>query len=606
MDLSGLPSWDTCTFTAAIHTSALLPRLRFALGSPARDMMLLFHLIWSALVSVQFAHLALMDEVTSEFVCLDRTCYSVSWDSQRYSKAKKSCKDKKGQLLTLKNSVLADAIDMFMDRAHKEDARVWIGLEHPRTTKCTDLQQPLRGFTWVTGDSDTDYTNWKDDEQKCDALPLCVTVRKDGTWEETNCDIKAQGYLCEISYVSLCSPLNLTSSYHVTYYHPAFGKVYIGGSVFPPGTIAEISTVPDITGLSCEKKSDGSVTWSREPPGAWSCQIENGGCEHECIDISGIAECKCPSGSQLKEDNRGCTKPCDPSPCSQHCAEVSDPPGFLCICSEGYTIAADGKTCEDIDDCAVNPNICEHHCTNTIGGFFCGCEPGFEMGDATCEPGENCGSLCLDVNECSNPTTLCEHGCENFPGGFRCYCDEGFVIDDKNSNKCKRFCNTSFCEADCDINNNDSCQCPEGYIVDQNDDGDKICTDLDECDSSDCDWTCINTFGSYLCTCPEGYTAYNSACIPPAEGSGGTEPPSETPTQSSPPTTRPPDIHSLQPAMLLGICIGIISMLTVLLAILCHMLRKHYIEEHALDYKCKNAEKDMVLQQVMTDPQHKL
>ncbi|XP_056423761.1 thrombomodulin-like [Hyla sarda] len=566
--------------------------------------MLLLHILWTALLSMHLVHLALLDEVPSEFVCLDSTCFSISWDSQRYSKAKKSCKVKKGQLLTVKNSVKGDAISMFMARAHKEDARVWIGLEHPPRSKCTDLLQPLRGFRWVTGDNHTDYTNWRNGEQKCDASPLCVTVHKDGTWEETSCDYKADGYLCEISHSLPCSPLTLPPSYTITYYHPALGMGTIGDPVVPPGTIAEISTFPITTNLSCVDKSDGTVAWSRETPGPWSCLIENGGCEQDCVEVSGTAECKCPSESELKADLRGCTKPCDPSPCSQHCVPDPSPPGFFCMCSEGYTLAADGKTCEDIDDCAANPNICEHHCTNTIGGFVCGCKPGFEMVEATCDPGDTCGSVCLDIEECLHPLTLCEHGCENFPGGYRCVCDEGFVIDEKNPQKCKRFCNTSFCEAECDIY--ESCKCPEGYIVDQNDDGDNICSDLDECESSICDWLCINTFGSYSCTCPEGYTALDDTCIPPPEGSGDTEPPSSTPPPTSSPTSRPPDIHSVQPAMLLGICIGIISMLTVLLAILCHMLRKHYIEEHALDYKCKNAEKDVVLQQVMTEPQHKL
>ncbi|XP_063774684.1 thrombomodulin-like [Pseudophryne corroboree] len=560
-------------------------------------LLLLLHTVCAALLSAHLAHLAPLDELALEFVCLDQACYSVSWMNKRFAKASKSCSDIQGHLMTVKNSVQADAIALLMGKVEKADARVWIGLEQPYKNRCTDTLQPLRGFTWVTGGSYTDYSNWKSGEQKCGAL--CATVRKDATWEEIDCDSKADGYLCEISYFSSCNALTVPADYNVTYYHTSLGFGLSGGPVFPPGTNAVISTFQDT--LFCLDKGESGGVWSSNAPAAWTCLIMNGGCDHECVEVSGTPECQCPPGSQLKADKRACSTPCDPNPCSQLCVSHSESPGFFCMCSEGYNLADDGTTCEDIDDCAVNPNICESHCTNTIGSFVCSCKPGFEMVDE-CEDRGECQAECQDIDECINPATLCEHDCENYPGGYRCVCVEGFVIDEKKPNKCKRFCNTSFCEAECDVNNKDKCQCPDGYIVDENDAGDPICTDVDECDSVSCDWSCTNLFGSYQCICPEGYTVQHTKCIPPEEGSGGTETPSEiTP---SPSTT--PDIPSLQPAMLLGICIGIISMLTVLIAILCHMLRKQSMEQQALDYKCKNTEKDVVLQQVKSEPQRTL
>ncbi|XP_075122674.1 thrombomodulin-like [Leptodactylus fuscus] len=538
-------------------------------------MLLLRCLTYSALIVAQGA---LQDSLDAQFVCEGSGCFSVHWNTMRFPKCRGQCKVRGGDLVTVKTPVQAAVIAMLMAKAPKDDARVWIGLEHQYSSQCTDLLERLRGFTWVTGDSYTEYANWKKYEQKCG--PLCVTVHKDETWEETPCDYKADGFLCEISYSSTCPSLDLPSSYNVTYYHQALGVSHTGGDKFPPGTIAEISTFPGITELQC----DETGAWSRKTPGAWNCQIGKGGCEHECIDETGMAECRCPSGSELKADHRGCTKPCDPSPCSQLC--VPDPPGFLCMCSEGYTLGADGKSCEDIDDCAANPNICSQICNNTIGSYECECHPGYEKGP------HDAHDNCEDIDECD--TVMCEHECVNLPGGYKCVCPEGFVLDENDGKKCNEFCNTSTCKADCV--KGQKCQCPKGYILDQTEDGANICTDMDECVNSDCDWACKNTPGSYICTCHEGYTLHNGVCIPPTEA----------PFYTPPPTSRPEDIYSLRPTIMWGICSGILSMLIVLIAMMCHRMRRHYIYQHDLDYNYKSTDKDVVLKKIMMEPQWKI
>ncbi|KAM5164568.1 thrombomodulin-like [Mantella aurantiaca] len=565
--------------------------------------MLTFCTIWALMALAQPAPLGEIPS-TSEFLCLEKACYSISWEKKQFAKAKTMCEAKNGQLQTVKNSVQAEAISLLVSKA-KEDVRVWIGLEQPYENRCTDMFQPLRGFTWVSGDSDTDYHKWGNPEvKKCGAL--CVTVRKDGTWEETNCKIKADGYLCELNYQDLCSPLNRMTDFNITYAHKSLGLGRSGGHDFPPGTNAYIPTFQD--SLLCANEGDGPAQWKSLTPGPWDCSIKNGGCENDCVVEDGTPKCTCPSDTQLKEDNRTCAKPCDPNPCSQLCFEISESPGFVCMCQEGYELVDDGKTCIDIDDCAVNPNICDHHCTNTIGSFVCDCKPGFDLvTNLDCDNPHGCPSECVDVNECNSPFTLCEHDCANLEGSYRCFCFEGFVVDEKNPTKCKRFCNTSFCEAECDINLINQCECPEGYIVDENDEGKVICTDIDECEDNPCNGICTNSFGSFECTCLEGFTFQGSECISTEEGSGVPDTTTgKRPFETPPTKVPPPDIHSLQPAMLLGICIGVISMLTVLIAILCHMLRKHYMEQHALDYKTKNAESDVRLQQVKMDPQRKL
>lgn len=60
--------------------------------------------------------------------------------------------------------------------------------------------------------------------------------------------------------------------------------------------------------------------------------------------------------------NAGCTHQC-----------VQGPFGAQCICPEGYLLANDSKTCEDIDECDI-PGFCSQHCYNTRGSFRCWCD----------------------------------------------------------------------------------------------------------------------------------------------------------------------------------------------------------------------------------------
>ncbi|KAM9316797.1 thrombomodulin-like [Gastrophryne carolinensis] len=542
--------------------------------------MLFFHVILALITSAHLALLAPLDEQVREFVCKDQACYSISWDSRRYERAQRDCRTMQGHLMTVKTSVQADIIKQLLSKVRKDNFRLWIGLE-PKDG-CTDLLQVLRGFTWATGDFFTDNNiNWSKDTETCGTL--CVTVNKNGTWEETECKSKVDGYLCEVPYATACNSLKLPLDYSVTYVHTYLG---IGSSiatiiVLPPGTSAYISTFQN--SLNCEEKGDGSVGWSSNTTRAWDCQIENGGCEHTCEENYGTPECKCPSGFHLKVNNRSCSD-------------------LASMCSSGYVLAEDGKTCVDIDECAIQPNICDEHlCENTKGGFICDCNPGYEKVDTDCNNAKECNQ-CQDIDECNQ--YVCEQQCVNSQGNYSCSCFDGFVINEKDPKKCKRVCNSTTCKAECEKN---GCKCPDGYILEENEDKHKICVDVDECLDNPCEKTlsCENLFGSYSCICPEGYVVSNTKCIPPEEVPSWTLQPTkvtEMPTQDSFPLTT----YSLEPTIWLGICIGTISMLIALITMLCRIRRKHYMGELNLDYKVIDPEKDVILQQVKTVPQWRL
>ena len=49
-----------------------------------------------------------------------------------------------------------------------------------------------------------------------------------------------------------------------------------------------------------------------------------------------------------------------------------------CSCDEGYALAADGRSCGDINECLLSQDDCDSMatCTNTVGGWNCTCDEG--------------------------------------------------------------------------------------------------------------------------------------------------------------------------------------------------------------------------------------
>ncbi|KAJ8777431.1 hypothetical protein J1605_014814 [Eschrichtius robustus] len=254
-----------------------------------------------------------------------------------------------------------------------------------------------------------------------------------------------------------------------------------------------------------------------------------------CKNTVGSYNCLCYPGFELTHNN-DCL---DVDECSSFFGQVcrngrcfNEIGSFKCLCNEGYELTPDGKNCIDTNECVALPGSCSPGtCQNLEGSFRCICPPGYEV------KSENC----IDINECDEDPNICLFGsCTNTPGGFQCICPPGFVLSD-NGRRCfdtrQSFCFTNFENGKCSVPKafnttkakcccskmpgegwGDPCElCPKDDEVAFQD----LCPyghgtvpslhdtreDINECAQNPllCAFRCMNTFGSYECTCPIGY-----------------------------------------------------------------------------------------------------
>ena len=78
--------------------------------------------------------------------------------------------------------------------------------------------------------------------------------------------------------------------------------------------------------------------------------------------------------------------------CEQLCYEKDGGP--VCSCYEGFILADNKETCEDINECNDNNGGCSQICENRPGTFICSCAPGYSA------YGGSVKGDCLDINEC--------------------------------------------------------------------------------------------------------------------------------------------------------------------------------------------------------------
>ncbi|XP_065910791.1 mucin-like protein isoform X2 [Dysidea avara] len=270
---------------------------------------------------------------------------------------------------------------------------------------------------------------------------------------------------------------------------------------------ADNSTVLNLTIVAID--TDKENISSLFNPVVHLCACENGGvCTTEGllnIDFSFvILNCNCPEGydgSFCLDDADGC----DTISCleGQQCYDYPAPlVGAKCSCPDGYT-ASNNSKCIGIDECAnISRNVCTQQCVNTPGSYYCACYDGYRPVDVN-------ATQCEDINECFEYNN-CHQMCVNTAGSYECSCNTGFVLAvDNRTCEAVTSCSTSSCEHGCAVGGGDEiCFCPLHYQVDPSDM--TRCIDIDECaELGACEQNCINTDGSFECSCDSGYELDN-------------------------------------------------------------------------------------------------
>ncbi|XP_077361410.1 uncharacterized protein LOC144006432 isoform X2 [Festucalex cinctus] len=444
-------------------------------------------------------------------LCHPRGCLVVFMHRRTFREAGRGCRERGGTLATLHDRRAADAVHRLLEGAEPRGARLrlrlWIGL-HRAPRQCSSTR-PLRGFVWVTGDQEGQFTNWlREEAAGACAAPRCVAMTvntADGAhlnsdnadnfkWLDGSCGLALDGYVCQYPSRGMCPPLEDEGQGPATY----ATQFQLTSRVLSHVPLGSVATLPCPAGPSgadsageqtvlCMERDDGSVGWSRDAPlcGAHAAAPKQDWCDGD-------------------------------HGCQQHCQNTDS--HYYCYCSEGYTLGGDGYTCEldpldptdppelSSSDASTTPSAsprvkaacvemgCEYDCAETSRGVRCTCPPGYQMGPD--------GRRCSDVDECRQQP--CPQACVNVPGTFHCACHDGYQPDDEGEcvdvDECE---DEGSCEGACqNTEGSFTCACRHGYQLSSN----GTCQDVDECvGASPCQQQCLNYLGSYQCYCDDGY-----------------------------------------------------------------------------------------------------
>uniref|UniRef100_A0A3Q2QN69 Complement component C1q receptor n=1 Tax=Fundulus heteroclitus TaxID=8078 RepID=A0A3Q2QN69_FUNHE len=437
-----------------------------------------------------------------EMLCTPNACFVLHMEPVRFHKAQNRCEDDGGYLLTVRASDEQEALLSLLSLIEKQQGepalRFWIGLKLSRG-ECVRPDRTLRGFRWISGGEDSQFSNWKREpvstctEERCVTVDYSFSGQEQLRWTPAGCRMKAS-YVCKFYFQGMCEALTLLGPGKIIYEavfskHPLKSELQL----LPFGTRARIFCGAQELATSLCRSKDGAYSWT-DPgpfckPGSRSCARSNGGCEHECRQEGEAVRCSCREGYELDGDGFSCRREdlCRAAACQHRC--VTEETGFSCKCPSGFQLKENRRDCSDVDEC--REQACgDHGCINTDGGYRCECRPGYLLSHGECR----------DVDECES--SPCEQRCTNNMGSFSCSCSEGFryIPDVGEPRRCRLHCPHHKCPPICPGGPGGPCHCADGFLLNEG-----TCEDLDECTMDRCEQGCVNTYGSFMCFCRLGF-----------------------------------------------------------------------------------------------------
>lgn len=255
-------------------------------------------------------------------------CYSVHRASRNFSGAKEACSALGGALSTASGEAEIQAIFALLRRAVSGPvpSLFWLGLVR-KPPQCTYRELPLRGFSWSptglqeTGTNETTVApSWVKEPsmscttEKCAGLLVVAGEHRLQPWglKERSCTKISPGYICKYRYEGTCPALQqLPGAQSLRYTLPS--SLQSTDLAFsPPGTVLTLRCPTREARLTCQV-SPGGYRWEGAERGLCSC-------------LSGYW-----------------------SPSKQQCVDATaclDAQGaFLCVCTRGFHLAADERSC---------------------------------------------------------------------------------------------------------------------------------------------------------------------------------------------------------------------------------------------------------------------
>jgi alpha-tubulin suppressor-like RCC1 family protein len=283
---------------------------------------------------------------------------------------------------------------------------------------------------------------------------------------------------------------------------------------------------------TCSRGAGGEATCACNPNfvgNGKTCTIEickagqNGGCDAnaKCTPTSdnSARTCTC-NGGYIGTGEKCIADVCNPpgaahAPCDGNATCTRSGGNAVCTCNDKYV--GSGQFSADpahpgcsTDFCKVDSASCDMSatCVNTLTAATCTCAAGYMLGADM--------RTCADINECLVNNGGCppHTDCHNTPGSFTCVCSAGYAGDPSNC-MLDSPCTHAICplHSVCLDMGLGTCPCDSGYAANT---ATNSCDDVNECltNNGGCATgeTCVNTPGSFRCSCSAGSAGVSGAC----------------------------------------------------------------------------------------------